>query len=77
MPGYVPIGIRSNHIDMTKFEKVDEPGFVAVAGELGRWCRELSLSSTSRGPGDQPARAASPPRGSTVYVVKLRSSKLL
>ena len=50
MPGYVPIGIRSNHIDMTKFENVDEPGFVAVAGELGRWCRELSLSGIGGGP---------------------------
>jgi hypothetical protein len=26
---------------MTKFEGVDDPGFIAVAGELGRWCREL------------------------------------
>ncbi|OCL00355.1 uncharacterized protein K441DRAFT_683738 [Cenococcum geophilum 1.58] len=50
LPGYVPIGIRSNYIDMTKFEKAGEPGFVAVAGELGRWCRELSLSNTGEGP---------------------------
>jgi hypothetical protein len=35
---------------MTKFEKVDEPGFVAVAGELGRWCRELFLSGIGGGP---------------------------
>jgi hypothetical protein len=32
-------------MDMTKFEDVDDPGFLAVAGELRRWCRELSSSS--------------------------------
>jgi hypothetical protein len=47
LPGYIPIGIRSNHMDMTKFEDVDDPGFLAVAGELRRWCRELSSSSPS------------------------------
>ena len=45
LPGYIPIGIRSNHMDMTKFEDGDDPGFVAVAGELRRWCRELSSFS--------------------------------
>lgn len=45
VPGYIPIGIRSDHMNMTKFEGGDDPGFVAVAGELRRWCRELSLSS--------------------------------
>ena len=34
-------------MDMTKFEDVDDPGFLAVAGELRRWCRELSSSSPS------------------------------
>lgn len=27
---------------MTKFEDGDDPGFIAVAGELGRWCKEVS-----------------------------------
>jgi hypothetical protein len=34
-------------MDMTKFEDLDDPGFVAVAGELRRWCRELSSSYPS------------------------------
>ncbi|OKO90002.1 hypothetical protein PENSUB_13543 [Penicillium subrubescens] len=39
LPGYIPIGIHSNHMDMTKFANVDDPGFVAVCGELRRWIR--------------------------------------
>jgi hypothetical protein len=42
LPGYVPIGIRHNHMDMTKFEHEGDPGFVAVAGELRRWTREIA-----------------------------------
>jgi hypothetical protein len=34
-------------MDMTRFEHVDDPGFLAVAGELRRWCRELSSPSPS------------------------------
>ncbi|KAF2475988.1 uncharacterized protein BDR25DRAFT_278738 [Lindgomyces ingoldianus] len=41
LPGYIPIGIRSNHMDMTKFADEDDPGFVAVAGELRRWVKEV------------------------------------
>jgi hypothetical protein len=44
LPGYIPIGIRSNHMDMTKFGDSNDPGFVAVAGELRRWTRELARS---------------------------------
>lgn len=36
LPGYIPLGIRSNHMDMTKFENADDPGFKAVVGELRR-----------------------------------------
>jgi hypothetical protein len=32
-------------MDMTKFESIDEPGFVAVTGELRRWCREISANT--------------------------------
>lgn len=42
LPGYIPIGIHSNHIDMTKFEDVEDPGFVAVTGELRRWIRDIA-----------------------------------
>ncbi|KAL5382184.1 hypothetical protein PMIN06_010645 [Paraphaeosphaeria minitans] len=48
LPGYIPIGIRSNHMDMTKFEGVDDPGFVFVAGELRRWTRELARPGIAR-----------------------------
>jgi hypothetical protein len=44
-PGYVPIGIHQNHMDMTKFEREDDPGFTAVAGELHRWVKEPSAPS--------------------------------
>ncbi|OCL01598.1 hypothetical protein AOQ84DRAFT_401722 [Glonium stellatum] len=43
LPGYIPIGIRANHMDMTKFESEDDPGFKAVAGEIRRWNGNLSL----------------------------------
>lgn len=43
LPGYIPIGIHSNHMDMTKFEREDEPGFIAIAGELRRWIKELTV----------------------------------
>ena len=48
LPGYIPIGIRSNHMDMTKFEDTSDPGFTAVAGELRRWVRELVTPSDAR-----------------------------
>lgn len=31
-------------MDMTKFEDVNDPGFIAVAGELRRWSKELAQS---------------------------------
>ena len=31
-------------MDMTKFEDVNDPGFIAVAGELRRWSKELVQS---------------------------------
>lgn len=41
LPAYVSIGIHSNHMDMTKFETEDDPGFISVTGELRRWVKEL------------------------------------
>ena len=29
-------------MDMTKFEDVEDPGFVAVTGELRRWVRDIA-----------------------------------
>lgn len=51
LPGYISIGIRANHMDMTKFATVDDPGFEAVCGELRRWIKQLSkVSNPSRDP---------------------------
>ncbi|KAH6957547.1 ankyrin repeat-containing domain protein [Ilyonectria sp. MPI-CAGE-AT-0026] len=49
LPGYIPIGIRGNHIDMTKFASVDDPGFGAVYGELRRWTKQLAQAATPVG----------------------------
>ncbi|KAL4878662.1 hypothetical protein BJY04DRAFT_195344 [Aspergillus karnatakaensis] len=35
--GHPFIGIHDNHMGMTKFANKDDPGFIAVAGELRRW----------------------------------------
>ena len=50
LPGYIPIGIHSNHMDMTKFENLEDPGFVAVAGEIRRWSKELMSQENTRLP---------------------------
>lgn len=31
-------------MDMTKFTSIDDPGFVAVCGELRRWIRDMSAA---------------------------------
>jgi hypothetical protein len=54
LPGYTPIGIRSDHVDMTKFKHKDDPGFIAVAGELRRWVKELSVPSNTGLPSTAP-----------------------
>lgn len=33
-------------MNMTKFEDVNDPGFIAVAGELRRWAKELAKPPT-------------------------------
>ncbi|RFU30301.1 hypothetical protein B7463_g6063, partial [Scytalidium lignicola] len=45
LPGYIPIPIRSNHLDMTKFDSAEDPGFTAITGELRRWVKELGVPS--------------------------------
>jgi hypothetical protein len=49
LPGYIPIGIRGNHMDMTKFASVDDPGFLAVCGELRRWIKQLGKATAPDG----------------------------
>lgn len=41
LPGYIPIGIHGNHMDMTKFADSADPGLLAVCGEMRRWIKEL------------------------------------
>ncbi|KAH0536046.1 hypothetical protein FGG08_007053 [Glutinoglossum americanum] len=48
LAGYNYIGIPDNHHGMTKFDNRDDPGFIAVAGQLRRWVNEV-ISSSSRG----------------------------
>ena len=43
LPGYIQIGIHNDHMGMTKFVSEDDPSFVAVAGELRRWMKELNM----------------------------------
>jgi hypothetical protein len=42
-------------MDMTKFEGMDDPGFLAVAGELRRWVKELARPGITR-PMDETSR---------------------
>jgi len=37
LPGYVAIGIRNHHRDMTKFDGPEDHSFIALSGELSRW----------------------------------------
>jgi hypothetical protein len=38
-------------MDMTKFEHADDPSFTAIAGELRRWAKALSVSGNAEMPG--------------------------
>lgn len=44
LPGYIPIGIHKNHMNMAKFGDANDPGFTAVAGELRRWSKDVAES---------------------------------
>ncbi|KAJ2981238.1 hypothetical protein NUW58_g6735 [Xylaria curta] len=48
IPGYIPIGIHSNHMDMGKFATADDPGFVSIYGELRRWVREMGKTGLAQ-----------------------------
>ncbi|KAH9901850.1 hypothetical protein F4778DRAFT_771119 [Xylariomycetidae sp. FL2044] len=41
LPGNIPIGIRSDHMGMSKFTGTDDPGFISVSRELRRWMKEV------------------------------------
>ncbi len=48
-------------MDMTKFEDLDDPGFIAVAGELRRWSKALAqLEGPPSTSVDKPAQTYNP-----------------
>lgn len=61
LPGYIPIGIHGNHMDMTKFVNIEDPGFVAICGELRRWVKDSDINKrrhANRSPADKPDAAS-------------------
>ena len=44
MSGYTSISIHSNHMEMTKFQSSDDPGFESIAEELRRWVKKLQTT---------------------------------
>ena len=58
LPGYSHIGLHSNHMDMTKFVNAEDPGFVAICGELRR-IRDTDIQNKGRrmNQADQPGAA--------------------
>ncbi|EMT62469.1 Protein SERAC1 [Fusarium odoratissimum] len=46
LPGYISIGIHRNHAEMTKFSNSEEPGFVAICGELKRWMKRIQQTQS-------------------------------
>lgn len=47
--GYPSIGIHDNHMGMTKFADKEDPGFIAVTGELRRWVRQIEILNVNHG----------------------------
>ncbi|KAJ3524973.1 hypothetical protein NM208_g11840 [Fusarium decemcellulare] len=47
LPGYSSVGIHRNHAEITKFASPDEPGFVAICGELKRWVKKIQQGPTA------------------------------
>ncbi|KAK0622531.1 hypothetical protein B0T14DRAFT_425223, partial [Immersiella caudata] len=50
LPGYIPIGIHANHMDMAKFGSDNDPGFVSVCAELRRWIKDIGAAAASSVP---------------------------
>ncbi len=47
LPGYPSIGIHKNHMDMTKFDSANDPGFSNIVSELRRWVLEMDVLPVS------------------------------
>ncbi|KAJ2898983.1 hypothetical protein MKZ38_003552 [Zalerion maritima] len=44
IPGFTAIGIDTDHREMARFSRLDDPGFVVVSGELERWTDAIRLT---------------------------------
>ncbi|KAI0543863.1 P-loop containing nucleoside triphosphate hydrolase protein [Xylaria curta] len=47
LAGYASTGISSNHVDMVKFAKASDPGFIAVSGELHLLVKKINAAEVS------------------------------
>ncbi|RSL64198.1 hypothetical protein CEP53_004146 [Fusarium sp. AF-6] len=56
LPGYISIGIHSDHARMTKFGSRSEPGFLAVCGELKRWVKKIEQQGPTESKSHQPGQ---------------------
>ncbi|KAF4982121.1 hypothetical protein FZEAL_2181 [Fusarium zealandicum] len=66
LPGYISIGIHSNHADMTKFDSADEAGFIALCGELKRWINKINRATRNLDGAIQPPEQKEPTTFCTV-----------
>ncbi|KAI8950933.1 hypothetical protein F4801DRAFT_601739 [Xylaria longipes] len=48
IPGCIPTGIHSNHMDMCRFETAGDGGFESIYGQLRRWIREIDATGTAQ-----------------------------
>lgn len=46
LPAYGSKSSHANHMNMTKFESAEDPGFVNVSTTLWRWAKDLAKETT-------------------------------
>lgn len=63
LPGYIVIGIHSNHMDMARFAAKDDQGFTAVCGELRRWTMQIPIAEGHYGDSPTIGYNEDPPGG--------------
>lgn len=83
LPAYGSKSIHANHIDMTKFEYMEDSGFVDVSTTLWRWARDLAKETSVTGD-VQPVGAQypsefphSPPRPLTIEDGRSQGNNML
>ncbi|RMZ84471.1 hypothetical protein DV738_g741, partial [Chaetothyriales sp. CBS 135597] len=65
LPSYAYVGIHSNHMDMTKFESKDDPGFISIVDKLNLWIEELTRGGNARPTLPQTGNSAQPTQNGT------------